>query len=45
MKAPEKQPTVDSSSKSESGSWQLRFVLFVIAIGVLGLIAKTLGLF
>lgn len=45
MKPSEKQPTVESTSKSEGGSWQFRFIIIVIVIGVLGLIAKTVGLF
>jgi outer membrane murein-binding lipoprotein Lpp len=34
-----------SSAVDEGGSWQLKFVLGAIALGVLMLILKTIGLF
>lgn len=45
MNTPDEESNVDSSSKPQGGSWQFRFLLFVIGIGVLGLIARSLGLF
>jgi hypothetical protein len=45
MGTSEKQSTVGSPSSTEGSSWQFRLVLIVIVIGVLGLIAKTLGTF
>ena len=45
MKSPEKQSTGETTFSSGSGSWQLKFVLIVIALGVLGLVGKALGLF
>lgn len=32
-------------AEESGGSWQIKFVLAVIVLGVLGLIAKTTGLF
>lgn len=45
MKSPEKPSTGESPSSTDSGSWQLKFIILVIAIGVFGLIGKALGLF
>ena len=45
MKNHEQQSTVDKTGSTEGGGWQFRFVLIIIAVGVLGLIAKAMGLF
>ena len=45
MKSQDRQSTGQTTDTSEGGSWQLKFVLAVITIGILGLIGKALGLF
>jgi len=42
---PTEQNTSGTGTKDTGGSWQLRLVLIVIAIGVLAIIAKAVGLF
>ena len=42
---PTEQNTSGTDTKDTGGSWQLRLVLIVIAIGVLAIIAKAVGLF
>ena len=45
MKSPEQQSEGDTKSSTEGVSWEFKFVMIVIAIGVIGLIGKVLGFF
>jgi hypothetical protein len=45
MNSHDKQSTANTTSADKGGSWQFKFVIFVIAVGVLGLIGKVFGLF
>lgn len=45
MNAPEKQPSGNQTAPAEGFPWQFRFVIIVIAAGLLMLIGKALGLF
>ena len=45
MKPQDQQPTTGSSNSSTGNSWQFLVLVSIIAIGVLALIAKALGLF
>jgi hypothetical protein len=44
MKSSENQQKFDTTSSPEGLSWQFKLVMIVIAIGVIGLIGKALGL-
>jgi hypothetical protein len=45
MKAQEQKPTIEHSSESDSSSWRfLLLLLTVIALGVIALIARGIGL-
>jgi hypothetical protein len=45
MTTQEKQQSANSSQGSTGTPWQFRFIIIVIAIGIIGIIGKALGLF
>jgi hypothetical protein len=45
MKSQGKQTNVEPQTSDEGGSWQFKFVMIVIALGLIGIVVKAMGVF
>lgn len=45
MKSSDKHTSAGPQTTDEGGSWQFKFVLIVIALGLIGIVVKAMGVF